>query len=90
MNMLVQNTRFNELEIKNMMKMYTAHAKRGSGMNIKAFDKFWSQLTGIEHHPYLVDIFIFFDRGSQDRTIDFNDLVTSMNIIERGTFEEKV
>ena len=42
MNMLVQNTRFNELEIKNMMKMYTAHAKRGSGMNIKAFDKFWS------------------------------------------------
>lgn len=69
--------------------MYVAFAVPGRGMNMRKFDGFWSSLTNIQHHPFLVDIFIFFDRETQDRTIDFFELVRGMDIIERGTIEEK-
>lgn len=37
----------------------------------------------------MIDIFIFFDRETNDRVIDFFELVVGMDIIERGTFDEK-
>ena len=32
---------------------------------------------------------MFFDRETGDKTIDFFELVKSMDIVERGTFDEK-
>lgn len=42
LNQLIQTTRYNEDEIKNLMTMYTAFAKPGKGMAIRQFDKFWT------------------------------------------------
>lgn len=46
-------------------------------------------MTGIQFHPNLMDIFIFFDRETQDQTLDFYEVVKGMDIIERGTLEQK-
>ena len=58
-------------------------------MAMRQFDKFWAQITNIEHHPFIIDIFMFFDRETGDKTVDFFELVKSMDIVERGTFDEK-
>ena len=33
---------------------------------------------------------MYFDRETQDRTIDFFELVKGLDIVERGTFDEKI
>jgi len=89
LNKLVETTRYSEPEIINLMTMYKAFAMPGKGLIMKQFDKFWAQITNVEHHPFIIDIFIFFDRETQDQTIDFFEFVKSMDIVERGTFDEK-
>lgn len=79
LNNLQKVTRYNELEIKNIMKMYSAFAVPKKGLNMRKFDMFWSQITNIQHHPFLIDIFIFFDRDTCDKTIDFYELVVGMD-----------
>ena len=89
LNLLVEQTRYSEEEIRNLSTMYVAFAKKHQGLTMSLFGAFWAQISNIEHHPFLVDIFIFFDRNSQDKTIDFMELVRGMDIVERGTFDEK-
>ena len=69
--------------------MYTSFAMPKKGLNLRKFNDFWTTLTSIQFHPFLMDIFIFFDRETQDSTIDFYELVKGMDIIERGTLEQK-
>ena len=88
-NHLVENTRYSEEEIRNLSTMYTAYAKEKTGLTMSRFNDFWAQITNIEHHPFLIDIFIFFDQKTQDQTVDFLELVKGMDIVERGTLEEK-
>jgi Ca2+-binding EF-hand superfamily protein len=45
-------------------------------------------LFNIENHPFIIDFFLFFDTN-RDQLIDFYELVQGLNIIEKGTFEEK-
>jgi Ca2+-binding EF-hand superfamily protein len=89
LNNLSKITRYSEQEIKNLMTMYAAYAVPQRGLNMRRFDYFWTQVTNIQHHPFLIDIFIFFDRETNDRVIDFFELVVGMDIVERGSFDEK-
>jgi Ca2+-binding EF-hand superfamily protein len=72
------------------LNIYSANAKRGKGMNLRGFNRVWTNLTGINYHPFLFDIFMFFDRETGDKTIDFREFVLGLNMVERGTFDEKV
>jgi len=42
----------------------------------------------IENHPFIKDIFLFFDKN-EDTLVDFQELIFGLDIVERGTFEEK-
>ena len=44
-------------------------------------------MTGIQYHPFLYDIFMFMDRESRDNTLDFNEFVYGLSIVERGNFD---
>ena len=82
-------TRFTEPELHNLKLMYSGFAVHHQGLTLENFDKFWAQLTGIEKHPFLVDIFMFFDQYTRDQIVDFQELVKGLDIVERGTFDEK-
>lgn len=45
-------------------------------------------IFNIEGHPFADDFFLFFDTN-RDGLVDFYEMVIGMNIVERGTFEEK-
>jgi Ca2+-binding EF-hand superfamily protein len=45
-------------------------------------------IFNIEGHPFADDFFLFFDTN-RDGLVDFYEMVVGMNIVERGTFEEK-
>lgn len=45
-------------------------------------------IFNIEGHPFSDDFFLFFDTN-RDGLVDFYEMVVGMNIVERGTFEEK-
>ena len=45
-------------------------------------------LTNIDYHPFIREIFLFFDKNS-DGLVDFNELIVGLDIIERGNFDEK-
>ena len=46
-------------------------------------------MTNIQYHPFVIEIFMYFDRETQDRTVDFFELVQGLDIVERGSFDEK-
>ena len=69
------------------MKKYVKYALPKKGLNLRRFNYFIDDLIGVIYHPYLVDLFIFFDRETQDKTIDFFELVINLNVIEKGSFE---
>ena len=45
-------------------------------------------IFSIEGHPFADDFFLFFDTN-RDGLVDFYEMVIGMNIIEKGTFEDK-
>ena len=47
-----------------------------------------TSIFNIEAHPFTDDFFLFFD-SNRDGLVDFYEMVIGMNIIEKGTFEEK-
>lgn len=71
------------------MKKYVKYAIPKSGLNLRRFNQLINDLTSVDYHPFLIDLFIFFDRESQDKAIDFYELVINLNIIDKGTLEQK-
>ena len=47
-----------------------------------------TSLTNIESHPFLKEMFIFFDKDN-DGKIDYKEFVIGLDVIERGSFDEK-
>ena len=45
-------------------------------------------IFNMEGHPFADDFFLFFDTN-RDGLVDFYEMIVGMNIVERGTFEEK-
>jgi Ca2+-binding EF-hand superfamily protein len=68
--------------------LYTNYAEIGKGLNYNRFRNFLSAIFNIENHPFTDDYFLFFDKN-HDNLIDFYEMVTSLDIIEKGSFDEK-
>ena len=47
-----------------------------------------ANMSGIENHPFNKDLFFFFDKN-KDGAVDFNEFIIGLDIMERGTFDEK-
>lgn len=71
-----------------MKNLYTSYAEVGRGLSINNFRRFMTAIFNIDGHPFADDYFLFFD-SNRDGLVDFYEMVVGMNIIERGTFEEK-
>ena len=71
-----------------MKTLYTSYAELGRGLSITSFRKFMTAIFNIEGHPFADDFFLFFDTN-RDGLVDFYEMVVGMNVIEKGTFEDK-
>ena len=58
---LNRETRYSESELQNMKTIYTYFAKAHQGLNLESFSVLMGHLTNIENHPFMEDIFAFFD-----------------------------
>jgi Ca2+-binding EF-hand superfamily protein len=81
-------TRYTEEELKNLKLIYVSYAEVHFGLDLAQFSLLLSALMNIEAHPFFRDIFLFFDKDL-DGKVDFYELVIGLDIIERGTFDEK-
>ena len=81
-------TRYTEDQIKNLKNLYVSYAELGRGLSINSFRRFMTAIFNIEAHPFTDDFFLFFD-SNRDGLVDFYEMVVGMNIIEKGSFEEK-
>lgn len=71
-----------------MKVLYTNYAEIGKGLNFKRFKLFLSAIFNIENHPFSEDFFFFFDIN-KDGLVDFYELVTGLDLIEKGSFDDK-
>ena len=85
---LSRETRYSEPELKNMKTVYTYFATAHQGLNMESFGQIMGYLTNIENHPFMEDIFAFFDRN-EDGLVDFEELIKGLDVVERGNFDEK-
>jgi Ca2+-binding EF-hand superfamily protein len=85
---LKDTTKFTEDQIRNLKNLYCSYAEIGRGLSIVNFKKFMNAIFNIEGHPFNDDLFLYFD-SNHDGLVDFYEMVIGMNIIEKGTFEEK-
>ena len=83
----MKQTFYSEDEIKLIMQKYAKYAIPKKGLNLRRFNKFIADLSGIDFHPFLIDFFIFFDRETQDKTIDFFELVINLSITQKGDLQ---
>lgn len=81
-------TRYTEDQIKNLKNLYVSYAEIGRGLNIINFRKLVTAVFNIEGHPFADDFFLFFDTN-QDGLVDFYEMIVGMNVLERGSFEDK-
>jgi Ca2+-binding EF-hand superfamily protein len=66
--------------------LYVTYAEIGKGLNFIRFKSFLASLFNIENHPFTEDFFLFFDKN-HDNLIDFYEMVTGLDIVEKGTFD---
>ena len=76
-------------QLQNLKTVYVNFAISKQGLNFDNFANLMSLLMNIENHPFMPDIFVWFDKD-EDGLIDFDELVRGLDIAERGTFAEKV
>ena len=58
-------------------------------MNLDRFEALLSVLFNVDRHPFVGEIFIFFDKNG-DGLIDFEEFVRGLDTIERGNLEQKI
>ena len=81
-------TRYTEDQIKNLKNLYVSYAEIGRGLSIVNFRQLVTAVFNIEGHPFADDFFLFFDTN-QDGLVDFYEMIVGMNVLERGSFEDK-
>ena len=81
-------TRYTEAELQNLKTVYVNFAQPHQGLKFDNFARLMGYMTNIENHPFMNDIFIYFDKN-QDGLVDFEEFVIGLDIVERGTFPEK-
>jgi Ca2+-binding EF-hand superfamily protein len=87
--MLTAKTRFSEPELRNLSTIYTEYATPKLGLNLNQFSSLLGLLMNVQDHPFAKEMFVFYDRDLDGR-VDFAELVYGLDIMERGTFDEKV
>ena len=85
---LSNETRFSEDELNNLMLVYVNFASEKKGLSVERFSNLIASMSGIENHPFNRDSFLFFDRN-KDGVVDFNEFIIGLDIVERGSFDEK-
>ena len=86
---LSSTTRFSEPELQNLKSVYVSFAVPKQGLNFDNFANFMALMINVENHPFMPDIFVWFDKD-EDGLVDFDELIRGLDIMERGTFAEKV
>ena len=82
-------TRYNGDDIKILMDIYLKYAEVGKGISYSRFKDFIGYLYNIENHPFCDKLFLYFDKN-QDLLVEFSEVVRSLDIIEKGNFDEKI
>ena len=85
---LSTETRYSEEELNNLKTVYVNYAEEKRGLSLKKFTQLIGILTNIDNHPFIRDMFLFFDKN-KDGLVEFNEFIVGLDIIERGTFDEK-
>ena len=70
------------------MLVYTNFAAEKQGLSIERFDSLMASMSGIQNHSFAKDLFFYFDKN-KDGAVDFNEFIVGLDIVERGTFDEK-
>ena len=47
-----------------------------------------ASMSNIDHHPFAKEMFLFFDKN-HDGLVDFNEFIVGLDVVERGSFNEK-
>ena len=68
--------------------VYINYAKEKRGLSIEQFGLLMASMNNIDNHPFSKDMFLFFDKN-RDGLVDFNEFIVGLDIVERGTFDEK-
>ena len=85
---LTTETRFSEQEINNLKTVYINYALEKRGLSLERFGSLIAVLFNIDAHPFLREMFLFFDKN-RDGLVDFNEFIEGLDIVERGTFDQK-
>lgn len=85
---LSHETRYSEAELQNLKTIYTYFAKAHIGLNLESFSILFGHLSNIHGHPFIEDIFAFFDKD-EDGLVDFDEFIKGLDIVERGNFDQK-
>ena len=85
---LSSETRYSEEELNNLKTVYVSYAQEKRGLTLDSFTQLYGILTNIDNHPFIREIFLFFDKNN-DGLVDFNEFIVGLDIIERGNFDEK-
>ena len=64
------------------------YAEEKRGLSVERFDQLMASMSSIDNHPFNRDMFLFFDKN-KDGLVDFNEFIVGLDIIERGSFDEK-
>lgn len=86
---LKKEARYNEAELNQLKDLYTNSAEIGKGLNLERFREFIAHVYNIENHLLLKRLFNYFDKN-QDGIVEYLEVVRSLDIIEKGNFNEKV
>jgi len=86
---LTKETRYSEEELKVLKDIYLRFAEIGRGLDYQKFGDFLTYIYNIENHIFYDRLFRYFDKDN-DGLVEFMDIIKSLDIIEKGSFDEKV
>lgn len=69
--------------------LYVNSAEIGKGLDLERFREFIAHIYNIENHLLLKRLFNYFDKN-QDGIVEYIEVIRSLDIIEKGNFNEKV
>jgi len=84
----VTSFRFTEPELNIIKDLYVSYATPSHGLDLEQFSKLFALLSNIESHPFIKEMFVFFDKDANG-FVDYGELVKGLDVVERGTFDEK-
>jgi len=82
-------TRYTEEELRDIKDIYVQVAEPEKGLNMERFKEFLRYVYNIDSHVLAKRLFYFFDKN-QDGIVEYFEIIKSLDIIEKGDFDEKL